>query len=387
MLMYSIEAYFAFISIGGIMKNSFLILSALVCSFQVLAQKPSASEEQFCANQKDVSFIKELALDPNNLSSMRNRGGIANAGVCWWHSRFQRNALYLTIYNPELPKPSPGEIQALVSEIRYADSVVTIPGYKNFFDFTAENKSIIQKELNSWQFDDGVFDFAWLDGLSGDPEVSSQKMKSIMNSIYYDVEINNNITYAKLQIPGIKSHAWSIVHMNKVKDGYSLEVIDSNTVGYTERYEYREGDESIVYHVDHADVTASTLKALMDQAYQINMVTRDFSRNIILPGFEFHGWGLVSIKKVTGGYDLDVIINDNGQLFKRIIYKYHDGDLAIDFSVVKEDYAMIAKENLKRANGFTFTPYLEKADELQKIKAVIAEQCSTDNSNNSTVKE
>lgn len=230
------------------MKVTLLALTALACSFQALAQTPSLSETNFCSDRQDTKFVKDLALDSSNLMTFRNHGGIANGGVCWWHSRFQRNALYLTIYKPNLAKPSADEAHDLVKKIRAAKEVVVIPGYRNFAEFANANESIIQKELEKWQKNDGIVRFAWVKGLSGEAQVAPEKMKELMDQIYEEVEVNKNIAYNKLQIPGIDSHAWLVVHMEKTNGGYNLEILDSNVASSTEIYRYHEGDTSINYH-------------------------------------------------------------------------------------------------------------------------------------------
>jgi hypothetical protein len=230
------------------MKVTLLALAALVCSFEALAQTPSMSEDRFCSDRQEKSFIKDLTLDSNNLMTFRNHGGIANGGVCWWHSRFQRNALYLTIYKPDLAKPTQDEARELVKKIRAATEIVVIPGYKNFSEFANNNEAIIQRELEKWQKGDGIIRFAWVNGLSGEAKVAPEKMKEIMDQIYEEVEVNKNIAYNKLQIPGIDSHAWLVVHMEKVNGGYNLEILDSNVARNTEIYRFHDGDTSINYH-------------------------------------------------------------------------------------------------------------------------------------------
>ena len=67
-----------------------------------------------------------------------------------------------------------------------------------------------------------------------------------MDQIYQEVEVNQNISYTKLQIKGIESHAWLIVHMEKFNGGYNLQIIDSNIATTVENYTYREGETSIM---------------------------------------------------------------------------------------------------------------------------------------------
>jgi hypothetical protein len=230
------------------MKASFLIIAALMCSFQALARGPSLSEASFCADRKDENFVKDLTLSSQNLMAFANKGGIGNGGVCWWHSRFQRNALYLTIFKPRLPKPSKSEAQDLVAQIRAANNIVVIPGFNNFSEFSYAHMDLIQRELDKWQKGDGVIRFAWVKGLSGNSTVESSKMKSIMDDIYNEVEVKKNIAYNMLQIPGIDAHAWLVIHMEKVAGGYNLETLDSNFPSATQIYRYREGDVTFDYH-------------------------------------------------------------------------------------------------------------------------------------------
>lgn len=225
-----------------------MALLALTCSVQAFAQGPSLTEESFCSDRKDENFVKDLTLDSSNLMAFSNHGGIGNGGVCWWHSRFQRNALYLTIYKPKLAKPTTEQARDLVKQIRDAKDIVVIPGYRNFAEFSNENASLIQRELEKWQKGDGVIRFAWVKGLSGRPKLEADKLKEEMDELYQDVEINKNIAYNKLQVPGIVAHAWLVVHMEKVTNGYNLEILDSNFPHRTEIYRYREGDTNFNYH-------------------------------------------------------------------------------------------------------------------------------------------
>lgn len=164
--------------------------------------------------------------------SFGNHGGIINGGVCWWHSRFQRNAIYLTIYKPHLPRPTVEEAKALIKQIREARNVIVIPGFRNFSEFSSVHEAQIQRELEKWQKGDGVIRFAWVRGLSGTSSVAGDELKKIMDDMYNEVEVKKNIAYNKLQFPGVVAHAWLVVHMEKVSGGYNLEILDLNYQGY-----------------------------------------------------------------------------------------------------------------------------------------------------------
>lgn len=236
------------------MKAKVLIFSlASVLSVSVLAKKyvsyaPSNDEQQFCLDRNDENFSKELVNDPHNLMAFRNQGGIGGGGVCWWHSRFQRNALYLTVFKPEEKRPVISEVEKIIKKIRKGKEVVVIPGYENFYEFTSHNRSLVQKELEAWQVNDGAVKFAWVKGLSGNNIVKPEELKRMMDELYEEVEGKNTIAYQKLQIKGITAHAWLVVNMKQVgEDGYDLEVIDSNEQYMTRIYKYRLGDTNFTH--------------------------------------------------------------------------------------------------------------------------------------------
>lgn len=177
--------------------------------------------------------------------AFKNDGGLFNGGVCWWHSRFQRNMLYLSIFRPDLPKPpTNSELQKLIRQVRQGTSVVTIPGYANLAEFSAQNQKYIQKELNDWQLYDGVILGSWIDGLKGDTKVSASTLQAMMNEVYNYVAVEKKIAYQKLQIKGITSHAWLIVGMKQMPSGIDLGFIDSNNPRMSEVYSYKQGDQS-----------------------------------------------------------------------------------------------------------------------------------------------
>jgi hypothetical protein len=226
------------------MKSTLLALATLAFSFNVMATTSSQSTDQFCADRADPNYLKELIEHPANLLPFRNQGGIANGGVCWWHSRFQRNALYLTYYQPAEKAPNGKEAAKIISQIRAGDSVVRIPGFRNFSEFASAYADQVLRELEKWQKNDGILKFNWVNGLAGKTIAGSDNLKDKMDELYQYVEVEGNIAYTKLQIKGIDSHAWLIVHVEKTEVGYDLEVLDSNFPEGTYTYRYITGEKS-----------------------------------------------------------------------------------------------------------------------------------------------
>lgn len=231
------------------MKASFLAIAALACSFSAFAAlTPSQSIEQFCSDRSSVTFSKNLSRNSENLMAFQNHGGLANGGVCWWHSRFQRNALYLTIYKPAEDRPSKAEAEKIIDKIRSGKEIIEIPGFRNFYEFSRAHRAEIQRELEKWQKGDGIIKFNWVIGLSGDNEVSAEKMKEQMDELYQYVEVEGNVAYQKLQIKGVTAHAWLVMNVKAVSNGYDLEILDSNFPSQTSIYKYREGQTSFSHY-------------------------------------------------------------------------------------------------------------------------------------------
>lgn len=231
------------------MKVTVLAIAALACSFSAFgALTPSQSVEQFCADRTSVSFSKNLTKNSNNLMAFQNHGGLANGGVCWWHSRFQRNALYLTIFKPAEARPTKPEAEKLIDQIRSGKEIVEINGFRNFYEFSSVHAREIQRELEKWQKGDGIVKFNWAIGLSGDNVVSAENMKEKMDELFQYVEVEGNIAYQKLQIKGITAHAWLVVNMKETSKGYDLEVLDSNFPSRTSIYSYKEGQTSFNHY-------------------------------------------------------------------------------------------------------------------------------------------
>ena len=213
-----------------------------------------------------------------------NSGGIKNGGVCWWHSRMQRNALYLTLYKPEEPRPSLTEAKIIIDKLRDGKEVIVIPGFYDFADFSNTHKLSIQRELEKWQKKDGIVKFNWLKGLKGKKSVSPETLKAMMDELYNYVEVQGNIAYQKLQVKGVASHSWLVVNMKKLDEGYDLEVIDSNYNSMTSIYRYRRGMMSFTHDFYGAFVPyLEREKEMSKMANVISSACRQVTYDVKLP--------------------------------------------------------------------------------------------------------
>lgn len=195
---------------------------------QTTVSRPPRSKEEFCARVSDPAYFKRLILDRGNRLAFSNYGGFANGGVCWWHSRLTRRATYLTVYRPDLPKPTKKQVLEIFDAYFWNNRVVEVPGYRNLQEFSNDWEDVLHKKLEDWQALAGTIGFEWIGGLSGSTKVSAKKLKKDMDKLFEEVRTKNKIVYQKLQMPGIPVHAWLVVDMKKTSDGYVLRVIDSN---------------------------------------------------------------------------------------------------------------------------------------------------------------
>jgi len=220
------------------MKKAIVLLALATSAF--------AGKGQFCKDRADKDFIR-MEMKNNFATSMsfQNQGGLMNGGVCWWHSRFHRNAIHLGLFKPQQEKPTVEEAKALIKKIRKGKSVVRIPGYSDLMDFSRDFGYLIQGELEAWQKTDGFINQQWIIGLAGGSTRSESGLKNSMDKLYKYVVQEGNVAYQKLQIKGVTAHAWLVVDMKKRPSGYRLFVLDSNFPGETLPIDYDFGDTSM----------------------------------------------------------------------------------------------------------------------------------------------
>lgn len=224
------------------MKHLSAALAGLLLSTSLYAATASTSAVEFCAQRRDTNYLQDLMKDSDNHLAFRNHGGLIGGGVCWWHSRFTRNALHLAIYRPDMARPSVAQMRSIIKDIRRGNNVVIIPGFRNLREFSSHRVAaeLIQKELEAWQRVDGFVRQQWIVGLMGSSSVSADELSKKMDDLYETVVLEKNITYQKLQLPGVVAHAWLVVDVDKTPDGYELQVHDSNYYGIR-NWSYREG--------------------------------------------------------------------------------------------------------------------------------------------------
>lgn len=225
--------------------TKFVLSSSL--SAIVLFSSSSAFADNVC-NYKWNDFPQRLEKSHNRLSFV-NPAGPLNIGVCWWHSRMQRNANYLLSFSPSSPKMSEQQAHSLIKNLSRTNTVQTAQGYKNLKEFSTSYSREMQEALGQWQLTDTFFKLGWVRGI-GPSRVSAENLSSKMNQLYEDVVLRKNITYQVLQMPGFKAHAWLVTGVQKNNDSsYTVTAVDSNSLNI-QKYTYKKGLTQFAYNVD-----------------------------------------------------------------------------------------------------------------------------------------
>lgn len=180
----------------------------------------------------------------------KNRGGLFNGGVCWWHSRLQRASSYLAEFRPTLNPPSKLEVTKILRSLKSMNTPVIIPGYTDFLTFTEANKAEVQSMLEAWQREDGFINQQWVRGISGKYELPPADMKVRMDNLFNLFQKSPHPMWVMAQIKGISSHAFLVLEMIPRGAGYELRMIDSNEPLITKTFNYESGDRFLKHPKD-----------------------------------------------------------------------------------------------------------------------------------------
>lgn len=250
------------------MKRGLWVVVVLLEAFSAQADvPPSISElkQQHCGhyrNKKSWSYFQQQIRDPMNRLAFQNRGGMWEwkegeyivKGVCWWHSRFQRAATYLAIFNPAGEKPTDRRAVQIVDDLAHFRKRVVISGYKNLHDFSKDHEKIIQSELESWlKRDAAAAAMRTLNPLRESFKTSRSDLRQWMSKLDFLVREHKIIPFILHQEKGLTAHAsllvgmelgFEMIHGKKQWTGFVLEMIDSNTL-QIDKVRYRFGDTTL----------------------------------------------------------------------------------------------------------------------------------------------
>lgn len=205
----------------------------------------NVSAQTLCQRVTD-GVIPYLQLSESRIS-FKNQGGLFNGGVCWWHSRLQRSSAYLAEFKPELAPPTLQEAQIIIRQLKTMNKTVVIPGFADFSSFTKTFQKEVQSVLEIWQREDGFFNQEWIRGISGKSELPAEEMKIRMDTLHDQFLKSPHPIWVMAQIKGVESHAFLILTMDPIENGYELEVIDSNLPAQRKTFTYQVG-QNFLHH-------------------------------------------------------------------------------------------------------------------------------------------
>jgi hypothetical protein len=196
-------------------------------------------------------------------------------GMCWLHSRMQRNFTYLANYRPELPQPSREEALEIIERIVSQEGVTEIPGYRNLHEFSSAYRAELEGEINT----QGVLcvlnpnDCAARLGDGYHPTAS--ELRSNMEQLYQrtlaqpgDIQFIRTRFNEREDAPvlgvlasPLVAHSWLVLSMEPIRDdkdpllspirGYRMGVIDPNSP---------KAITDVVYHFGDIELKGGTVK-------------------------------------------------------------------------------------------------------------------------------
>lgn len=241
-------------------------LAAFLAFVPVPALASSASgasaRAQFCAFDREA-FLAQFA-DPDQRLSFANPDGDLGIGVCWWHSLFQRSSVYLTVFRPELSRPTRAQAIRMIRTIIGNRGVVEIPGFANLAEFSSAFEMELAGELARWQLIDGFLRQKWIIDLHGERETSAVDLGRKMDRLYEYSLRTRFIPYTKIKLGRVVGHALLISGIAPVEGGYELSVIDSNFPADTLTISYRRGERSLALPADDMGELVPYLERMSD---------------------------------------------------------------------------------------------------------------------------
>lgn len=229
-------------------------------------QNLTPGKRRFCERRMHdlVDSLQENHSGKNKASlgaiSFNNPPGTFGTGLCWWHSRFQRNATYLANYFPGKNPPSDKQAKKIIRAIATGRVVVEIPGFANLREFSSTYKSMIVKELNRMT----MMDFPNLkvfDRFGDTSEMHRNEMWTMMNDIHQKMLQHPQLMFLRQKKDlhnFVSSHSVLLLKIEKVEEdtgapwphdknivGFDLTYVNSNSSGLLTKVPYKKGDLGI----------------------------------------------------------------------------------------------------------------------------------------------
>jgi hypothetical protein len=241
--------------IARMIKNTaqFLLIASLCLgSLQAAAKAPLGYNDPNPMASANICQMKaedflEKAEHPGNLTQNSNADGPLYTGLCWWHTKMQRAALYLAVFDqPNKPKPTQQEAYDIFAKLRDLEEVVSIPGFKNWSEFTAAFRVEFYQMLAHWEVRD-VVQLQFLKGIraSGATDIST------LQKISDEVNDYKRLTFVLLKWPMIPAHSWIVQSFERQGAEIKVGFIDSNIPQSINQYDSKGNAYQIFDHTGY----------------------------------------------------------------------------------------------------------------------------------------
>lgn len=229
-------------------------------------------KQQFCKgmprNVKDrIPYWKDdrSGWNFNDTLAFENPPGPINAGMCWLHTRLQRQFTYLANYRPELPKPTKEQAKKIISDIVARKGVTEIPGFANLAEFSREYKAELVSAIDRMGWACVVKPTDCPARFADTYSPSPADVQATMDSLYRkqllqhgDIQvIRTRMKKSSGITKPFEAHSMMILEMEPIRlpkekmelmgqvIGYRLRVIDPNFQNRIEVVDYKFGDTSL----------------------------------------------------------------------------------------------------------------------------------------------
>ena len=209
-----------------------------------LAFVPAQSHSYPLCSMTWTDFQDKLG-KPENRLGFHNDGGPLGIGMCWWHSRMQRNANFLLDFRPWELRGDDSEIWSVIKALMTPNRVMAVRGFSNLRQFSTAHSTEMREALGQWQLVETFLGFNWVNGLQGGPTENPADLAERIDRLFIRVNVLHQVVYVMLNLPGTSSHSLLIVNMLPLaKGGYMLETVDSN-FSDLKYYFYHTGDDHL----------------------------------------------------------------------------------------------------------------------------------------------
>jgi len=190
---------------------------------------PFASSD--ICQMKAEDFLAK-ASHPLNLTPNYNAPGPLGTGMCWWHSKMQRAAVYLAVFDrPDSAKPTTAEALHIFAKLRDLKEVVSVPGFTNWFDFSKAYKTEFYQILGHWEVRD-TLQLQFLKGIR-----STETSPETLRKISQEVNEYKRLTFLLLKMPLLEAHSWLAQSFDLNGSDFKAGFIDSNSPHHVNSYE------------------------------------------------------------------------------------------------------------------------------------------------------